>query len=72
MDKGTYEIRVTPSNQKELYSEDYSVYVSSGGGGGFLVLLAGGAAAGAYVLLQPDDPPLTDPLPSPPLPTDNN
>lgn len=49
MEKGAYEIRVTPSNQKELVSEDYSVQVKSGKTG--IVIGAGGALIGVGVLL---------------------
>ncbi|MFT7233260.1 MAG: putative membrane protein [Cyclobacteriaceae bacterium] len=50
MPKGEYEIRVIPTNKKELYSEDYAVVVK--GGSAALVIGAGGAlAAGAGVVL---------------------
>lgn len=49
MPKGEYEIRVTPTNQKNLVSEDYTVSIKSGKGG--LIIGAGGVLAGAGVLL---------------------
>lgn len=48
MEKGTYQIRVTPSNEKKLYSEDYSVAI---GGGSPVLMIVGGAAAGAGVFV---------------------
>ena len=48
MEKGAYQIRVTPSNEKKLYSEDYPVNVV---GGSPLLLIVGGAAAGAGVFV---------------------
>ncbi|MFY0599433.1 MAG: hypothetical protein JXR03_07155 [Cyclobacteriaceae bacterium] len=50
MPKGAYEIRVTPTNQKDMVSEDYLVTVK--GGSAALVVGAGGVlAAGAGVVL---------------------
>lgn len=49
MPKGKYEIRVTPSNQKELVSEGYEVNLKSGKAG--LIIGAGGALVGGAVLL---------------------
>jgi hypothetical protein len=51
MEKGTYEIRVTPTNQKELQSDDFPVTISGGGGAGIFIIAGGGLAAGAGVLL---------------------
>jgi hypothetical protein len=72
MPKGGYEIRVTPTNDPEFYSEDVSVTVKGGKGGlVFLTLLAAGGG-GAYVYLTQgdDDPdvPQTTSLPDPPTP----
>jgi DUF971 family protein len=74
--KGTYEIRVTPSNRVELYSEDYPVTVKGGGMG--MLILAGGAAvgAGAFVLGGSDGGGggggTDSSLPDPPNPGDGN
>lgn len=72
MPKGSYEIRVTPTNQADLVSEDYAVTVK--GGSAVLVAGAGGVlAAGAAVVVlggggtTPDDGGTTS-LPDPPTP----
>ncbi len=69
MTKGTYEVRVTPTNNKDLASDDFPVTIAAGGGAGVFIL-AGGALAGAgvFVLTQPDNP---DSLPNPPDPGGN-
>lgn len=72
MDKGVYEVRVTPSNEKELYSDNYSVDIKSSGGAGIFVI--GGAAlvgGGVYVLTAGEDPDGTTSLPDPPEPGGN-
>lgn len=73
MPKGEYEIRVIPTNKKELQSENYAVVVK--GGSAALVVGAGGAlAAGAgVVLLGGGDSggggSVGNSLPDPPIPT---
>lgn len=73
LDKGEYQVRVTPSNREELYSEDYLVTVKGGGKG--ILILAGGAVAGAgvFVLGGSDGGGGTadSSLPDPPNPGDN-
>ncbi len=73
LEKGTYEVRVTPSNREELYSEDYSVAI--GGGGKGIFFIAGGAlAAGAGVFVLGGGGGDTSPsgLPDPPSPGGSN
>lgn len=74
LEKGTYEVRVTPSNREELYSEDYPVTIKGGGKGVFFV--AGGAlaaGAGVFVLGGSSDGggTSTTSLPDPPTPGGN-
>lgn len=73
MDKGTYEVRVTPSNREELYSEDYTVDIKTGSKA--MVFVAGGVLAGAGVfVLGGADPGGTSEtgLPDPPSPGGSN
>lgn len=66
MPKGEYELRVTPTNQQELFSEDYSVSIKSGKVG--LIIGAGGALAGVVgaLIILPIPPPQEEDLPIPP------
>ena len=72
LEKGTYEVRVTPSNREELYSDNYPVTINGGKG---IFLIAGGAlAAGAGVLVLGggDEGGVSDSgLPDPPTPGGN-
>lgn len=78
MDKGLYEVRVTPSNEKQLYSDNYAVDIKGSGGAGIFIIggaaLAGGGAFAAG-LFGGDDPGGTTTggtsLPDPPEPNGN-
>lgn len=77
MEKGIYEVRVTPANEEQLFSDDYSVDIKSSGGAGVFVLggaalLGGGAyAAGLFGGEDPGGNSSTN-LPDPPIPGDGN
>ncbi|MEP0365837.1 MAG: hypothetical protein ABJN36_10150 [Cyclobacteriaceae bacterium] len=73
MPKGEYEVRVTPTNDPNFYSEDQSVSVKGGKGGLVFVTLLAAGGGGAYVFLGGggDDPggdTDTNSLPDPPTP----
>lgn len=70
MDKGTYEVRVTPTNRKELVSDDYPVTIAGAGGVGFIILGAG-ALTGAGILILGGKPQTDNALPDPPSPDGN-